>query len=138
MRDPHAIPDSRPLPLEDYETVVSVASPDTAHALRAAENHIRAGDLELAVQTLASKLAVCDLRSQDAEAVISVLLTHVVNYAEAVATGALDVPQGEKQALARVVPFVLDQRPKSTLADLVFRVRRLAVADTAAMLSLDN
>lgn len=136
--DGQSTPDATPLTLEDYETVVSIVSPDTAHALRAVENHFIAGDTDLAVRTLASKLALADLRSQDAEAVISVLITHVTNYAEAVAAGLLDVEDGEKQALARVLPFVLEKRPNSTLADLVHRVKRLAVADAASYFSIDN
>lgn len=131
-------PDASPLSLEDFETVVALVSPDTAHALRAAETHLKAGDVELAIKTLASKLALADLRSQDAEAVISVLVTHTTNYAEAVAADLLDVEEGEKQALARVLPFVLESRPQTTLAGLVDRVKRMAVADAAAYFSIDN
>lgn len=132
------IPDSAPLGLSDLTTVRELTSPDTAHAVNVAMGLLERGETNRAVLVLVSKLCLMDLRYQDGEALISVLLTHATNYAEAVAADLLDVDQGEKQALARLLPFALEKRPASTLADLVHRVKRLAVADTAKLLSIDN
>lgn len=134
----HAIPDSTPLGIEDLETVRAVTSPDTAHAINTALHHHAVGDETAAVLILTSKLALMDLRYQDAEAVISVLLTHVVTYAQALAAGLLEVDPAERQAVARAVEFVMEKRPTTTTADLVYRVKRLAMADAAALFSVDN
>lgn len=134
----HAIPDSTPLGEEDLNTARDLTSPDTAHAINVALGLLKQGNAEHALLVVISKLAVMDLRFQDGEALVSVLLTHCTNYAEAVAADLLDVEDGEKQALARVLPFAIERRPSSTLADLVHRVKRLAVADAAALFSVDN
>ena len=134
-----AIPDSAPLGEADLEAVRAVTTPDTAHAVNVALRLLEQGDHAHAVLVLISKLCVMDLRHQDGEAVISVLATHATNYAECVAEGLIVIEEeGEKQALARVIEFVLEKRPTTTLADLVFRVKRLAVADAAALFSVDN
>lgn len=135
----HAIPDSTPLAEADLETVRAITTPDTAHAIDTALHHLAGGNAAQAVLILISKLALMDLRHQDGEAVISVLATHATNYAECVAENLIVIEEeGEKQALARVIEFVLEKRPTTTLADLVFRVKRLAVADAAALFSVDN
>jgi len=136
--DHQAIPDSTPLGLEDFETVRAVTSPDTAHAIDTARRRMTTGEFDEAMILLASKLALMDLRYQDAEAVISVLLTHAVTYAEAIGAGGVAVTDEEVRALRRAVEFVAEKRPTSTLADLVYRVKRLAMADAAALFSVDN
>ncbi|HEY3499410.1 MAG TPA: hypothetical protein VGK73_32195 [Polyangiaceae bacterium] len=134
-----AIPDSKPLGEADLTTVRDLTSPDTAHAVNVALGLLDRGDHAGAVLVLLSKLCLMDLRQQDTEAFLSVMTTHAVNYAEAVAAGLLEIEEeGEKQALARAVEFVLERRPKTTLADLVHRVKRLAVADAKALFSVDN
>ena len=135
----HAIPDSTPLNEADLEQARAITSPDTEHAINVALQLLARGETAQAVLVLLSKLALMDLRYQDAEAVISVLATHATNYAECVAEGLIVIEEeGEQQALARVIEFVLEKRPTTTLADLVFRVKRLAVADAAALFSVDN
>jgi hypothetical protein len=135
----HAIPSSEPLGEADLNTVRDLTSPDTAHAVNVALGLMSRGDHSGALLVLVSKLCLMDLRQQDTEAILGVLTTHTVNYAEAVAAGLLEIEEeGEKQALARAVEFVLERRPKTTLADLVHRVKRLAVADAAVLFSVDN
>lgn len=138
MTDAHAIPDSTPLNPTDLEEARSITTPDTEHAINVAMRHREAKNDSQALLTVLSKLVLMDLRYQDADALISVLVTHVTNYAEAVAAGLIEVEDGEKQALARLLPFVLEKRPHTTLAELVFRVKRLAVADAAKLYAIDN
>lgn len=132
------MPSAEPLNEADLCAVRDVTSPDTAHAINVALALLADEDAPGAVLVVLSKLCLMDLRHQDGEALICVLLTHVTVYAEAVAAGLLEVDPAEKAALARLMDFAVMKRPTTTVADLVYRVKRLAVSDAAALYSVDN
>lgn len=134
-----SVPDATPLNQADLDAVRDVTSPDTAHAINVALSLLERDDPQGAVLCLLSKLCLMDLRHQDGEALISVLLTHATGYAELIAESEpVEDDAAERAALARLLDFAFMKRPATTVAELIFRVKRLAVADAGALFSVDN